>query len=133
MSAVKSSDFKKWLFVLVLGLALIALAGCGASDAEACKVECDIGAESYSIEISCESGPTTVRSIDEKVAWQYKDGKRTGTTIYVNQERTYENTQNMYKIAGTIQVNYNLIRDTISNDIVVTGGVFGDTPQTCQP
>jgi len=69
---------------------------------------------------------------DQTQESQYdSSGNRTGLKLNLNQARTYENTQNVYTIVGTIEVD--LVNDKVKHDIEVTGGEFGDTPQTCAP
>lgn len=94
-----------------------------------CALVCNIGTESYSIEITCESGSTTTEYNNESTEYQYDSyGKLSGLKLNLNQSRTYENTQNTYQIVGVINVN--LTQNTVTHNITVTGGVFND-PQTC--
>jgi YD repeat-containing protein len=120
-------------------LILLLVAACGgaaagptATPTPACALECDVDTEGYSIGISCESGPVTVAHEGESTEYEYDaSGQRTGILVSIDRERTYENSQNTYDIVGTIEVD--LIQDTADYEIVVTGGAFGDTPQTCEP
>ena len=80
--------------------------------------------ETYGVEITCESGTATVT---------YNDSiKYEGQVIRVklDQERTYQNTGNTYKIVGDIVVDKST--DKVSYHITVTGGAFGEVPQICE-
>jgi len=94
----------------------------------ACKVKCDVNTEGYSIKITCESGPTTT-TYNDSTSFEYDNlGRVKVVKVQLNQERTYENTGNTYKIIGNIVVD----KPNVSYHITVTGGVFGETPQTCE-
>jgi YD repeat-containing protein len=94
-----------------------------------CELLCDIGTESYSIGISCESGSTITTYNGESTEYQYDSFSRlSGLKLNLNRTRTYENTNNTYTIVGVIEVD--LIQDTETHDITVSGGKFTD-PQTC--
>lgn len=134
---------KKTNLLLAVGLVIttLVLIGCSgggtteqeASDTDSCELVCDINSETYSIGLSCESGKMTIHHLgDEKQEYQYDgSGNRAEIKLNLNRTRTYENTQNVYTIVGTIEID--LVNDIVNHDIEVTGGVFGDTPQTCNP
>jgi hypothetical protein len=95
----------------------------------ACKVNCDVGTEGYGIEITCESGQVTTEFFNESTSFEYdSSGQRQIIKVQLNQKRTYENTGNTYKIVGNIVVD----KPNVSYHITVTGGVFGEMPQTCE-
>ena len=97
-----------------------------------CMVECDIGTENYSIVISCELGNITTEYKNESTEFfSGESNTKKGLRLNLNRIRTYENTQNAYTIIGFIEIDE--IQDTVIYDIEVTGGVFGNTPQTCNP
>jgi hypothetical protein len=50
--------------------------------------------------------------------------------VKLNQERTYENTGNTYKIVGDIVVDKSIPK--VNYNITITGGIFGETPQICE-
>jgi hypothetical protein len=94
-----------------------------------CELLCDIGTESYSIGISCESGSTITTYYNQSTEYQYDSfGRLSALKLNLNQTRTYENTNNTYTIVGVIMID--LIQDTETHDITVSGGKFTD-PQTC--
>jgi len=147
------SNRRLWQQVFVLTLIVVLLTGCGEALAEptatptpvpptaeptatatpACALECDVSTESYSIVITCESGPMTIEHLqNEKTTTQYdSSGNKTEISLNINRKRTYQNTQNAYVIVGNINVD--LVQSTANHMIRVTGGAFGDTTQTCKP
>lgn len=129
---------KNTKILLVAGLVITALVliGCSGgesgSDADSCELVCDINTDqSYTIEISCESGATSTKFLEDQTQeFQYdSSGNMTGSKVNLNNARTYENTQNVYTIVGTIEID--MVNDKVKHDIKVTGGELGDTPQTC--
>lgn len=93
-----------------------------------CAIECDIGTDEYTIDITCESGTTTTTFNNQRTEYQYDNGVVSVIKLYLNQTRTYENTKNTYTIVGVITVNKK--QNTVTHNITVSGGVFKD-PQTC--
>jgi len=90
----------------------------------ACSLECAIDTQGYAIEITCESGQITTTFHDST--------NFEGQTIKSNldQIRVYENSGNEYQIVGEIYVDE--AKSEVSYSITVTGGVFSETPQTCE-
>jgi len=89
-----------------------------------CQVNCEADGWDWEITITCESGQYTTA---------LHDSVKYGGHVYtatLDQERTYENTGNKYKIAGDIVGDVS--KDTASFYITVTGGVFGENTQHCQ-
>ncbi len=80
--------------------------------------------EGYSVEITCESGEATT-SISDSTSYEGQIIKLT-----LSQERTYNNTENTYKIVGNIVVDKS--KNEVNYNLTVTGGVFGETPQICE-
>jgi len=94
-----------------------------------CALVCTIGTESYSFEITCESGSYSTAVNNESTEYQYDSyGNVSVIKLNLNRTRTYENTNNTYTIVGFIIVN--LTQNTESHDITVSGGAF-ENPQTC--
>ncbi len=136
--------------LLVLITILLISAGCGgpsASDdslddpavgndtpieeeADSCALLCDIGQESYAIIIPCESGSMSTQSMGETRETTYDADGLTAIKLNLNQVRTYELTGNSYEIVGFIEVSDG---NPPLYEITVTGGVYGEVPQTCQP
>lgn len=100
-----------------------------------CGIECEGSYDvfsrgpSLSVEITCESGKYT------QTVFSYKDWVDENQEVWGTHfggERTYEDSGNTYEIKayawaeypaeGGIKVRYH---------VEVTGGVFGETPQTC--
>ena len=125
--------------MLILALAIVVLIGCSStpttptkSSATAipteppvtatpeCEVTCEYTAltENLDISISCESGPIT-----QSNSVYHKDFKK-----HVAGERTYETSGNTYEIDAAIWAEGGKWNVTVE----VTGGVFGDTTQTCE-
>jgi len=109
-----------------------------ATPTPACEVRCDIDPTRQIIEITCESGQVTIKA-DDTMLFMFDDaGRRTGTRWQLDQERTYENTGNTYKILGNIEVYFEfdqqgaIIGGSAYYHLTVAGGVFGQTPQTCE-
>jgi YD repeat-containing protein len=119
---------------VITALVLIGCSGGGSeSDAGSCELVCDINTESYTIEISCESGTMSTKLLDDQTQKSTYDpsGNLTELNLNLNHTRTYENTQNVYTIVGSIEID--LVNDNVNHDIEVTGGEFGDTPRICEP
>jgi hypothetical protein len=93
-----------------------------------CALVCNIGTQSYSIGITCESGTIITTYYNQRTEYQYDNGILIGIKLYLNQTRTYVNTNNTYTIVGVIEVN--LKQNTESHNITVSGGKF-QNPQTC--
>jgi len=93
-----------------------------------CALECNIGTQSYSIGITCESGTIVTTYHNQRTEYQYDNGILIGLKLYLNQTRTYVNTNNTYTIVGVIEVN--LKQNTETHNITVSGGKF-QNPQTC--
>jgi 5,10-methylene-tetrahydrofolate dehydrogenase/methenyl tetrahydrofolate cyclohydrolase len=87
-------------------------------------VKCNVDTERYGVEITCESGTATI-TYNDSITYEGQVIK-----VKLNQERTYENTGNTYKIVGDIVVDKSA--DKVGYHITVTGGVFGETPQICE-
>ena len=104
-----------------------------ATPTPACALECDVGMENYSIVITCESGAMATKMLEDQTTSTEYDasGNMKSISLVLNQQRTYENTQNAYTIEGYIQVDF--VKKKADYRITVTGGEFGDTPQTCRP
>jgi hypothetical protein len=108
-----------------------------ATPTPACEVRCDIDPERQIIEISCESGQVTIKA-DDTMSYVFDGGVRVGNRWQLNQERTYKNTGNTYKIVGDIEVRFKfddrgaIVGGSAYYHLTVTGGVFGQTPQTCE-
>jgi hypothetical protein len=131
---LKNTNIRLAVGLVITALVLVGCSGGGSkSDADSCELVCDINTESYTIEISCESGTMSTELLgDQTQESQYdSSGNKTGIKLNLNQARTYENTQNVYTMVGTIEID--LVNDKVNHDIEVTGGEFGDTPQTCTP
>jgi hypothetical protein len=101
-------------------------------------VKCDVDAERYRIEITCESGQMAVK-VNDTTSFEYDDvGRRKAVKVQLDQERTYENTGNTYKIAGDISIGFEygdagqVVNQPVNYRITVTGGVFGEVPQICE-
>lgn len=97
----------------------------------ACKLICDISMKNYEeplFKFSCESGQVT-KNMNTIIKYD-PAGPMHGSKVTVNQEQTYAQTKNTYKIVGNIVVNKLL--NTVSYDITATGGAFGEKPQTCR-
>jgi hypothetical protein len=93
-----------------------------------CALVCNIGTQSYSIGITCELGTIITTYYNQRTEYQYDNGILIGIKLYLNQTRTYVNTNNTYTIVGVIEVN--LKQNTESHNITVSGGKF-QNPQTC--
>jgi YD repeat-containing protein len=94
-----------------------------------CALACNIGTQSYSIGITCESGTIITTYHGQSTEYQYdNNGKLIGIKINLNQTRTYVNTNNSYTIVGIIEINLN--QNTETHNITVSGGKF-QNPQTC--
>ncbi len=94
-----------------------------------CALVCNIGIQSYSIGITCESGSIITTYHNQSTQYQYDNfGKLIGIKINLNQTRTYINTNNTYTIVGVIEINLN--QNTETHNITVSGGRFIN-PQTC--
>lgn len=52
-------------------------------------------------------------------------------TVSIDEERTYTDTQRTYRIVGGVTYDPSSL-DITDYDLTVTGGVFGETPQTCR-
>lgn len=123
--------------IISLTIVILVLSACSSRPSEVdtqtpdCKVECDIGTENYSIDITCESGNFTTEYKNESTEFfsGELDNKK-GLKLNLNRIRTYESTQNAYTITGYIEVDE--IQDNGIYDIEVIGGVFDNTPQTCK-
>jgi hypothetical protein len=90
----------------------------------ACEVECLVDTKGYIVEITCESGQTTVTYGDST---KFQDQT---IELQLNQTRVYENSGNKYEITGSIFVDETA--GEVEYSIAITGGVFGDTPQICE-
>jgi len=93
-----------------------------------CEFTCNIDTENYGFVISCESGKYQIK-INYSMKYGYDDCKLRTITVDVKRERTYDLTQNVYKISGTIVVD--LAENEVTYDIAASGGVYGDMVQTC--
>jgi len=93
-----------------------------------CEFTCNIDTENYGFVISCESGKYKIK-INDSMKYGYDEGKLRTITVDVKRERTYDLTQNVYEISGTIVVD--LAENEVTYDIAASGGVYGDTVQTC--
>jgi hypothetical protein len=89
-----------------------------------CEVECLVDTNGYHVSITCESGQTTVTYGDST---KFEDQT---IKLQLNQIRVYENSGNKYEIIGSIFIDE--AADEVEYSIMVTGGVFGDTPQICE-
>jgi len=95
-----------------------------------CALKCNIDAESYGFDITCESGSVT-KEMSNSTSLEYDpSGQVSKATVTVNQKQTYSSSGNTYHIVGTITAH--LIAGYAEYDIEVTGGAFGDTPQICK-
>ncbi len=98
--------------------------------APACELKCNIDTESYSFEITCESG-TVTNEMSNSTSVEYDPtGQVSKAIVTVDQNQTYSSSGNTYHLVGTITAY--LIAGYAEYDIEATGGVFGDTPQTCK-
>lgn len=98
----------------------------------ACALICNFEpgfAIEYEFEISCESGQFDATMDDTTSFFTDSNGYISSITVDVDQELVYESSGNTYRIVGSINLDES--SNTISDDISVTGGEFGDTPQTC--
>ena len=75
-------------------------------------VTCELGGASQSGDRSTQAGSDTI-------------------TVRIDEERTYTDTQRTYRIVGGITYDPSSLNIT-DYDLTVTGGVFGETPQTCR-
>ena len=112
---------------LVLILAVLLLVGCSGAPAEpaatptpACEVTCTYNAlnEDLRISITCESGP----------AMQSANSFFEGSKEHIIGQRSYETSGNNYNIAAILWPEGGKWNVTVE----VTGGVFGETTQTCE-
>jgi hypothetical protein len=66
----------------------------------------------------------------ESTTYQYDDqGRRTKITKTLSRVVTYLNTGNAYNLTGPIV--WEPLAGKVTWNIQVTGGAFGETPQTC--
>ena len=139
---MNNKKWKKVSFATVALLALSLIAGCASP-----PLRCHITAETYQFkegqlvidpppgtyifEITGESGPFTVNIPATTIQVEYDNrGAMKGFIVDVYEELTYENSKNTYKITGKITMDTST--NTVSYDIKVAGGIFGETPQTCK-
>jgi len=135
-----------------LMLVVLLLAGCGGAPAgpattptpgpptatptPACGLECTASTEpSLDIRITCELGEytqsMTIKEIyDDNRTW---DGHKGAWVNILEGTRTYQDTGNKYKIVGDL-FRYGSADGSIKVEyhVEVTGGVFGETPRTCE-
>lgn len=95
-----------------------------------CTFSCDCGETSCTLAISCESGSTSTTFTNESTSYEYDaSGRRVRITLTLSRSVTYLNSGNTYTYSGTVV--WDLGQDTVTWNIQVVGGAFGDTPQTC--
>ena len=112
--------------------AIVAVVACGdgATSTGGCDLTCDVGTSAYSLDITCESGGVTKEFMGETTTYTYDNGTRTGFTLALNQQWTFQESGSVYDITGTIVVNE--VQDVVSSyNIQVSGGAFGTTPKSC--
>jgi len=114
----------KLILIIVVSISIL----CQCDKEPDCALNCNIGTDDYSIDITCESGATTTTFNNQSTEYQYDNGVVSVVKLNLNQTRTYENTNNTYNIVGVITVNKKL--NTVTHNITVSGGAFRD-PQTC--
>jgi hypothetical protein len=96
-----------------------------------CFLSCTSAGGELSVEITCETGQVT-RNVNNSTSVQYNDNS-TIYTLTIDETRTYSDSGNSYEINGTIVFVQALGTTAIrSYDLTVTGGAFGDVPQTCK-
>jgi len=108
------------------------MAGCapGATPTSACALKCNIDAENYGFDVSCETGSTT-NEMNNSTSLKYdSSGQVSEAIVSVDQKQTYSSSGNTYHIVGTITAHP--IAGYADYDISATGGLFGDTPQVCK-
>lgn len=96
----------------------------------ACAFQCNIGAESYGFDFTCESGVVNTEMNNSTSFGYDASGQVSSITVAVNQKQTYASTQHTYNIVGTIIIDK--AAGTNSYNITATGGALGDAPQTCK-
>jgi YD repeat-containing protein len=95
-----------------------------------CAFTCDCGETSCSLDISCESGSTSTTFTNESTSYEYDaSGRRVKITLTLSRSVTYLNSGNTYTYSGTVV--WDLVQDTVTWNIQVVGGAFGETAQTC--
>ncbi len=117
-------NYKNSLQRLIIALMIVALfTACGGPE---CALECNIDKENYNVDITCETGAA---------GCQAKRSTTTGPNGELikfarDDECTYENTGNTYKIRG--EINFGENEEIENYRFIVTGGVFGEDPQICE-
>lgn len=82
--------------------------------------------EGLQVDITCELGQASQRGSRESVLEGMK------VVVNIDEGRTYADTQRTYKIVGKISYGIGTMLTLAGYDLTVSGGVFGDTPQTCR-
>jgi hypothetical protein len=140
--AVSNKNLKVTVLTMVALVALIVVGGCARPTPEptptstpilltatptpipptptrACEVKCDVDFRgNLSIEITCESG-----SVNQTSTTSFRDGG-----IHITGQRTYQTSGNTYNFTAFIIAKEGAWKAKIE----VTGGVFGEIPQTCE-
>lgn len=81
--------------------------------------------EGLQVDITCELGKASQRGSRNT----HLDAM--SFVMNIDEERTYADTQRTYRLVG--KISYGLGGDILSGyDLTVSGGVFGDIPQTCR-
>jgi hypothetical protein len=116
-----------WMIVLIVPALL--LAGCGGTSKYALK--CDINTENFSFEITGEKGTVATTSNGETSNYDYDDsGVLSGVTVAVNRDMVFEDTKHSYHIEGTITLKQ--ATNEVTYNITATGDSFGKSVQTCK-
>jgi hypothetical protein len=84
--------------------------------------------EGLQVDITCELGQASQRGSRETVT----DHDAGRIVVNIDEERTYADTQHSYRIVGKISYGLFAMDILADYDLTVSGGVFGDTPQTCR-